>query len=654
MDKTVNRSPLKQESTPGNSLFSRRNFVKAITACSAAAATGVSFMKPLSATPLAADKTLTDIGYNLLKTWCDTLIGYQINDSGKPGLHGGILCPACARIHGRCGDAIYPMLFLARKTGDEKYINSARLLFEWMEQNVSIPNGSWVNDVNVSKWNGITVFGAISLGEALLNHGDLLPAETRKQWLARLKKAAEFIHKTFHIEYSNVNYPLTGTYALFLMGKIFNDNRYSSHAKELADESFRFFTEKNTFLFGEGGGDRYTRSPKGCLPVDLGYNVEESLPALALYGIETGDEKILKTVTESLETHMEFMLPDGGWDNSWGTRSFKWTYWGSRTSDGCQPAYAFLSGRNPVFHKVALQNTLLLQKCTHNGLLHGGLHYHTHGVRPCIHHTFCHAKAQAAILDHGYAPVPNAEKLTLPREKQYGIKPFEDIQTWLVSKNNWIATVTEYDREYKIQNGHPSGGALTLLYHKILGPVLASSMNEYQLVEATNMQAQYDPFSTTLTPRLQTKDEKYMNISDLAATVNTKQSENRIAVYTKSKLVNGEQQAPPTGELTCNVNYIFSDETVKIELRQNLKNEHLTEFILPVISSSEESIQKISDQKYLVKKKEGNLLIEADAPLKKLPVLEGNSRIFNHVPGMEAILFALEGKEINITLTRKG
>ncbi|RIH63945.1 twin-arginine translocation signal domain-containing protein [Mariniphaga sediminis] len=651
MDKAVNRTPLKQNSHSDKQSFSRRSFVKKVAIGSAGVTIGVSLFNQSNANPFTPGKSLADVSYNLLKTWCDTLISYQVNDAAKPGLHGGILCPACARIHGRCGDAIYPMLYMAQKTGDEKYLRSARLLFEWMEQNVSLPNGSWVNDVNVSKWNGITVFGAISLGEAILNHGELLPRDVKEQWLARLQKAAEFIHLTFHIEYSNVNYPVTGTYALFLMGKIFNDKRYFSHAEELAQASLRFFTPKDKFLFGEGGGDRYTLSPKGCLPVDLGYNVEESLPALALYGLENQNEEILELVTESLGVHMEFMLPDGAWDNSWGTRSFKWTYWGSRTSDGCQTAYALLADRNPVFYKAALQNTLLLQNCTHNGLLHGGPQYHTHGVLPCIHHTFCHAKALAAILDHGPAETAGTKELKLPREQHYGIKKFEDIQTWLVSNKSWAATITGYDREYKFKNGHPSGGALTLLYHRTLGPVLVSSMNQYQLIEATNMQAQYDPYSMSLTPRLQTKDGKYMNISDLAATVEAQKSGDTIAIHTKSKLVDGSQQKPQSGEIACKISWFFSEEAVKIKVAHDASETSLPEFVLPLISNSEEDIRKLSDRKFLIKKAAGNILVEADRPIKKLPVLEGKKRIFNHVPGMEAIPFALEGREINITLT---
>ena len=46
-------------------------------------------------------------------------------------------------------------------------------------------------------------------------------------------------------------------------------------------------------------------------------------------------------VATSLRAHLEFMLPDGAWDNSWGTRNYKWTYWGSRTSDGTVPGISF-------------------------------------------------------------------------------------------------------------------------------------------------------------------------------------------------------------------------------------------------------------------------------------------------------------------------
>ncbi len=599
---------------------------------------------------LHSEPSLQPLSENLLSEWCDALLQYQVTDPSLQGLYGGILCPACNRIHGRCGDAIYPLIFLSKKTGNKKYLNAAILLFEWMEKNVSKPDGSWVNDVNISPWNGITVFGAISLAEALYKHADILPENIKNKWLARLKQAAEFIHNTFHIEYSNINYPITASYALLLLGKLFNEKKYIEHAQTLAHQSIRFFTKKDQLLFGEGGGDRYTLSPKGCLPVDLGYNVEESLPALAMYGLMEKDEKLLQLVVESLTSHMEFMLPDGAWDNSWGTRSFKWTYWGSRTSDGCQPAYALLADRNPVFGKVALQNTILLKQCTHNGLLYGGPHYHTHGVSPCVHHTFCHAKALAAILDHGLPSMPDIEEQMLPRDVNYEIKYFEDIQTYLVSNENWNATITVYDREYKHKNGHPTGGALSLLYHRKLGTILASSMNQYQLIEATNMQAMYDPYSMPLTMRIQTKDGRYMNISDLNATVEVKKTTKKVTLVCKSRLVDKDQKEPLSGRIDCQFSYSFAPNAVEILCSHN-SSADLVELILPCISSSdEEFILSDSKQELQIHKKNGTVKIKSNASMELMPVSEGKKRIFNFVPGMEALPFKIVNNNVHLRI----
>src|SRR5258708_21198080 len=112
----------------------------------------------------------------LLKTWCDGLVAHQITAVRDPALLGGIICPACALIHGRCGDAVYPLLHVAHGTGDEKYLRAALLVHDWSERTVSRPDGSWVNDVTLSSWKGTTVFHAIALAEALHYHGALLDA----------------------------------------------------------------------------------------------------------------------------------------------------------------------------------------------------------------------------------------------------------------------------------------------------------------------------------------------------------------------------------------------------------------------------------------------------------------------------------------------
>ncbi len=598
------------------------------------------------------DDLLLNTSYIVLKEWCDALLKYQITDKSQKGLYGGLLCPSCSRIHGRCSDAVYPLMYLAKTTGDNKYLNTSIILYNWMEENVSLPDGAWINDVNVSDWVGTTVFTAIALGEALTNHGDLLDNVTRNKWLARLKRAADYIDEHFHIDYSNINYPISASYALSLFGDLFDEQRYKLHAKKLAHQALDFITDKDKLLFGEGEGGHDDKSFKGCYPVDLGYNVEESLPALVLYGLGNKDTKVLEVVKKSLEAHMEFMLPDGGWDNSWGTRNFKWTYWGSRTSDGCQTAYALMADKNPQFYKVAYQNLLLLKNCTSEGLLHGGPHYDTHGVFPCIHHTFCHTKALATILDHGL-PIEFEQistDLKLPREKAYGVKKMNDIQTWLVSNENWKATVTGYDKEYSFKNGHPSGGALSMLWHKNIGPVLTSSMNEYRLIEAPNMQQNYDPNSMTLTARLQTMDGKFMNISDLTASVNYKVANGNVVFEVNSKLVDAEQNSPEKGTINCKFSYIFNDNSVTIKVYHDFPNHDEIQFVLPIISSRNEKYQLVSEKNMTIHKGGNILNISTNKALKILPVMPGKKRIFNFVPGMEAIPLAISGNEIELKL----
>ncbi len=58
--------------------------------------------------------------FSLLKDWCDALIRDPIK-SDNPSIDGGIICAGCARIYGHCTDAILPLMYVARHTGDEKY-----------------------------------------------------------------------------------------------------------------------------------------------------------------------------------------------------------------------------------------------------------------------------------------------------------------------------------------------------------------------------------------------------------------------------------------------------------------------------------------------------------------------------------------------------
>lgn len=103
----------------------------------------------------------------LLEDWCLALRNLQVRGTGNPRLDGGILCPACGRIHGRCWEAMYPFLHMAKVSGDESWIQAAQELFQWAEHVVSQPDGSYLNDLD-SDWKGTTVFNVIQLADCLL------------------------------------------------------------------------------------------------------------------------------------------------------------------------------------------------------------------------------------------------------------------------------------------------------------------------------------------------------------------------------------------------------------------------------------------------------------------------------------------------------
>ena len=97
-------------------------------------------VRNVSETP--SNNLLHNEAIGLLTEWMDAFLNYQC-DHPDPALNGGILCPACARMHGRIGDAVLPLMYLADKTGNPKYLNGAKQLMAWME-NVHRPDGSWM------------------------------------------------------------------------------------------------------------------------------------------------------------------------------------------------------------------------------------------------------------------------------------------------------------------------------------------------------------------------------------------------------------------------------------------------------------------------------------------------------------------------------
>ena len=573
---------------------------------------------------------------SLLARWCDALVALQVREIRTPGIDGGILCPLCSRIHGRSGDAIQPLMRMAHTTGDARYLDAAVRLQSWSDH-VSRSDGSWVNEAVGSDWKGITVFGLLAHAESLRHHGALLDAAVRRAWEERLARAARFIFEFMQIGTGNINYPISGAAALAIADRVLGEPRYGRRARDLAHASLAYISPDNKLLFGEGKPqDGLTAG--GCRAVDLGYNVEESLPNLALYAKLTNDLEVLGPLVETMRAHLEFLLPDGAWDNSWGTRNFKWSYWGTRTGDGCQGAYALLADQDPRFTVAAFRNAQLLDRFTRDGILAGGLHYPQQGELPCIHHTFCHARSLATVLDNAAPLAPAA--VALPRDAASGVREFSEIRTWLAGIGPWRATVTAYDWVYDAEAlpaGHASGGALSMLWHSALGPVMLASVTEYALMEPGNMQPPREGPPVPLTPRveLETGGVTYRSINDLTAQVRHQSGPDGIRFEVRGELKDRKQKTPAE-PAPFHLEYELA--TDRIVVRAWPVPARRARLVLPFICSRDEPARRIEGGME-IERPGGRLHVTCNAPETGT---DPSTRIFHPVPGFQALPLAWE------------
>lgn len=562
---------------------------------------------------------------NLLKSWVDRLISLQVKEAAESYFRGGIMCPACAKIHGRCGDAVLPLMYMASVTREDKYIHAAKELFDWSERNIVRADDSYINDSN-NEWRGITIFSVIALAETVELFADLLDGETRRRWLERLAKSTECIYHLIDTLNPNVNYPISCAAALAITGKIFNNSAYMEKARELAHSLLKYINEDG-LIYGEGKPELLV-TEKGCQAIDIGYNVEESLPALALYSRYAEDETILRATVRSLYAHLPFWIPDGGWNNSWGTRNAKWSYWGSRTSDGCQLAYGLLSDIDPVFGEIAYRNFKLMEACTSDGLLLGGPMYAGEGEPACVHHTFCHAKGLALMLAKGYTPNGG---LVLPLDDEVACRSYENGNLVLVAMNGWKASVSTTDYPY-CPGSNSSGGCPTFLWHKAIGPVLAATMPHYSLHEPANMQIPkrypFDCQSFRIVKDFCGTEQECSSANDVRATMFWGKDESGYHVHAKGKLsyLDGSRS-----DTEYRLSYLFNADKVVAEVRAD------ADAILkcPIVSDDDEF--DFSEDVLFVRKRTGRSLrirFSGGTPQWRTTETGCAARAFNPVGGM--------------------
>ncbi len=523
---------------------------------------------------------------NLLKKMCDSLIKRQIVHYGTPH-DGGFLCDSCTVIHGRADNAVFPMIYMYSKSGEEKYLNCVRNLFHFQDSLTDI-DGSVYNDGH-TKWKGTTVFSAIFYFKSLYHFSDILPEDIKSELNVRLKNMSRWVYENIKIGFrSNVNYYAAASCLNAMCGKYFNEEKYLLRSRELFDYCLNLFSE-NGILAGEGQPHN-SLTEKNCIPADMGYIFEESLPCLVDCGEFLEDEQALKFIAENAKKLLDFALPDGGIDNSFGSRNNKWTYYGSRTADGAISGMIKLSKYDVSFSEFAYLNANLIEKCFSDSVLYGGVMYEENGQPGCVHHLFSHAAGLADALASGLDENIKRGSLNFDFSKRE-YKYYPEIDTYKISTKKYLATVTGYDfRTYTYQNGasHSSGGALSMLFKKDTGPVIAGSVYEYSLSEPLNMQLpKGNIIISSLIPRLEYEKGgiKYATCLSSNAKIKAEEKENSLLIYVKTNFVRVSDWEAEDKELFAEIFYEFSDEKVLINVTKS-KEKNGVKFILPVIENS--------------------------------------------------------------------
>ena len=137
--------------------------------------------------------------------------------------------------------------------------------------------------------------------------------------------------------------------------------------------------------------------------VDLGYNIAQSIGMIAMYGNVLPSPVHVDRAAELLKTHQYFMYPNGALDNSWGTRSYKWTLEsGTKTAPGVPFSFALVADRDPSLQRGAqLALAYLRSSLDDKGWLTYGPHAAGHPTSspPSNYSTFARAQSLATAVE---------------------------------------------------------------------------------------------------------------------------------------------------------------------------------------------------------------------------------------------------------------
>jgi hypothetical protein len=177
-------------------------------------------------------------------------------------------------------------------------------------------------------------------------------------------------------------------------------------------------------------------------------------------------------------------------------------------------------------------------------------------------------------------------------------------------------------------------------------------MTEYQMIEISNQQQYRDNFHMDLTPRIEcTGGETYNSLNDLRAVLTANQQAGRIVFDARGRLLTASRKAPASGDIEYHLTHTVSETAVELTASASGISPAPLRFILPVIASADERVERPDAQTVRITKQHGTLTLHTDAPAGFAPIPA--QRTFNLVPGFEAVPLeiALEpGKEVRVRL----
>jgi hypothetical protein len=206
---------------------------------------------------------------------------------------------------------------------------------------------------------------------------------------------------------------------------------------------------------------------------------------------------------------MEMIYPDGSMDNSFRSRNYKWTLFGSKTAHGCQMAFMMLCDEDPAFYTAAELNASYVLNSIEpgGGMIGYGPHYKDLFNQSCIHATFNRADAFAVAFAYGKEPAQ--KDAAIPSQHIFGLREYATIGVYHMRTREWMGTVSCYHVHHA-----PTGGTLSYLWNEKVGPVQIGSVTKYERYELPNMPAFPSVEENLVTQRIEAIRQG-MNFSNL-------------------------------------------------------------------------------------------------------------------------------------------